>query len=143
ILLAQGRDVKIADFGVAKALYEEHGLTSSGIVLGTPLYISPEAARGDPLDGRSDLYSLGATFYHLLAGAPPFPGETPLAIAYRHIHEPVRPLAEAAPAADPALARLVERLLAKDPAGRFQSCEEALEALEAVSPEHIPAAAAA
>jgi serine/threonine protein kinase len=132
ILVASGDRVKLADFGLAKALSSDQKLTSTGAVMGTPLYMSPEAARGERLDARSDLYSLGATFYHVLAGTPPFPGETPMGILYRQIHDPLLPLLSVNPMADPVSVPVVERLLAKSKSDRFQSCGEALAALDVV-----------
>jgi serine/threonine-protein kinase len=129
ILIGPGDQVKLADFGLAKALDTDQRLTATGLVLGTPLYMSPEAARGEALDARSDLYSLGATFYHLMAGVPPFRAETPVGILYRQIHDPLPPLLRLNPAADPELAGVIERLLAKSREARFASCQEALVAI--------------
>jgi len=86
IMLSQAGEVKVADFGLARIAREDDmlHLTQVGITMGTPLYMSPEQVEGKPLDSRSDLYSFGVTCYHLLAGKPPFTGETALAVGARH-----------------------------------------------------------
>jgi hypothetical protein len=131
ILVAHGTQVKLADFGLAKLLHSDQHLTSTGVLLGTPLYMSPEAVRGEPLDARADLYSLGATFYHVLAGSPPFTGDSAMGILYRHMHDPLPPLSTRRPGVDPYLAQVVERLLAKHPGERYATAGEALGALGA------------
>ena len=131
LLTADGR-VKIADFGIAKRPESDVTLTAVGAALGTPQYISPEVAAGKPADGRSDLYSLGATFYHALAGRPPFEGKTAMELAVKHTKEPVPPLSETAPDAPPELCRLIHNLLQKEPAKRFSSADKLLHALERV-----------
>jgi predicted Ser/Thr protein kinase len=131
ILLAGGRYVKLADFGLAKLLTEQdQRLTATGMVLGTPLYMSPEAAYGKPLDPRSDIYSLGASFYHALSGVPPFSGDSAMGILYRHIHESPPPLLQVNPVIDPAVSAVLMKMLEKDPEQRFASCEDALAALD-------------
>jgi serine/threonine protein kinase len=117
ILLPNGT-VKICDFGVAKLADATTGL-SHGSILGTPSYMSPEQIKGAELDGRTDLYSLGCTLYALLAGAPPFrTGQAPMAVAYQQLSEPPRAVLDVRPDTPRALAELVDRLLAKDPADR-------------------------
>jgi predicted Ser/Thr protein kinase len=130
ILLAGGGLVKLADFGLAKALDSDQHLTTTGVVIGTPHYMPPEAARGLPLDGRSDLYSLGATMYHALAGVPPFGAETAMGILYRHIHDTAPALDLVNPRVPAGVAALLARLMEKEPASRPATSEEALEALE-------------
>ena len=90
-------DVKVADFGLARVAGEDLELTHDGMTLGTPLYMSPEQGEGRPVDARSDLYSLGATVYHLLAGEPPFTGTTAIAVVMAHIKDPLVPLEERRP----------------------------------------------
>ena len=137
--------VKVADFGLAKRPGTDVTVTATGASPGTPLYFAPEVARGQPADARSDLYSLGATFYHLLAGRPPFQGGNVAELAARHIEARVPPLGDAAPDAPPALCRIIHRLLLKNPADRYPSAQEVLAALEKVE-AHVaqpPSAAAA
>jgi hypothetical protein len=124
LLLARSGDVKVADFGLARLAADDAELTQAGTTLGTPLYMSPEQGRGAAVDARSDLYSLGATVYHLLAGRPPFSGPTGVSVVVAHISEPLVPLAVARPDLPSALCSIVERLLAKDPAARFATPTE-------------------
>ncbi len=85
ILLTPDGDVKVTDFGLARLLYDDPKLTRAGTTLGTPMYMSPEQLQDGEVDVRSDLYSLGVTLFHVLAGKPPFTGETPLALAMQHV----------------------------------------------------------
>jgi serine/threonine-protein kinase len=128
LLLTRKGQVKIADFGLCRDQDADHrlDLTGPGVTLGTPLYMSPEQAQGHTLDHRSDLYSLGVTFYHMLAGEPPFRAETPLALALKHVKD--TPVSLAVHRSDlPAdLVGLVMKLMAKDPADRYQSAAEML-----------------
>ncbi|RYE83341.1 MAG: serine/threonine protein kinase, partial [Myxococcales bacterium] len=80
--------IKLVDFGLAKPLDGDKKITRDGVLLGSPLYMAPEQARGDAVDHRADMYSLGCTFYHLLTGAPAFDGPTPLAVVTRHVADP-------------------------------------------------------
>jgi TM2 domain-containing membrane protein YozV/predicted Ser/Thr protein kinase len=124
--------VKVADFGLAKARALDGSLTGSQILAGTPLYVAPEVAREGEGDHRADIYSLGATFYHLLAGAPPFSGKTPAAAIVGHLAEPVPDLAAKRPDLPQGLVALVRRCLAKDPVDRFATWPDVLNALERV-----------
>ncbi len=119
LLLTRSGEVKVADFGLARLASDDVELTQAGTTLGTPLYMSPEQGRGGVLDSRSDLYSLGATVYHLLTGQPPFRGATGASVVMAHISEPPAPLASLRPDLPQALCGIVERLLAKDPEDRF------------------------
>jgi len=125
---AKGR-VKVADFGLAKRSGVDVSVTVTGQALGTPLYMPPEAARGGSLDARSDLYSLGATFYQALAGRPPFRGASAAELAVKHVEAQVPPLSQLAPDAPAALCRVIHRLLRKRPAERYPSAEDLLQAL--------------
>ena len=98
IMLARSGEVKVADFGLARVQGDGGvNLTQIGVTMGTPLYMSPEQIEGRPLDCRSDIYSLGVTAYHMLAGAPPFDGDTPLAVAVQHLNQPPAPLEKRRP----------------------------------------------
>ena len=132
LLVTSAGEVKVADFGLARVLNDADGLglTQDGMTLGTPLYMSPEQAEGKTVDTRSDLYSLGATVYHVLAGRPPFHGTTSLAVAMAHIKEPLTSIASLRADVPAELAAIVDRLLAKDPAARFQSPGDLLRAVE-------------
>ncbi|MEA2702360.1 MAG: eukaryotic-like serine/threonine-protein kinase [Actinomycetota bacterium] len=131
--------VKVADFGIARAAGAQEGLTMPGAVMGTATYLSPEQAQGLPLDARSDIYSLGMVLYEMLAGTAPFKGETPVAVAYKQLHE-VPPAPSALnPAVSPALDALVARALSKDPDQRPASAVEFRAELLAVDHAPVPA----
>jgi serine/threonine-protein kinase len=130
-------EVKVTDFGLAKATEIGPGLTQSGLVVGTPDYIAPEQARGESVDARADIYALGCTLFHLVAGRPPFrvkgeSGTRYMEIVLRHLREPVPELARAAPlGCDAQLAELCRRMMAKDPAERpgYREVEVTLESV--------------
>ncbi|MGD9648244.1 MAG: serine/threonine-protein kinase [Pirellulales bacterium] len=128
ILLTRAGEVKVADFGLARLAAGGPGpnLTQVGVTMGTPLYMSPEQVQGQPLDARSDLYSLGVTAYHMLAGKPPFEGETSLAVAVQHLRSTPAPLESLRGDLPISLCRLVHRLLAKEPAERIASPRDLL-----------------
>ena len=126
--------VHVTDFGLAKRTEGDVSVTQTGQALGTPLYIAPEAASGGPPDPRSDLYSLAATFYHLIAGRPPFQGGTFTELVIQHVNETPPALAELVPGLDRRLARIIDRLLRKNPAARHASARELLAELEALGP---------
>jgi serine/threonine-protein kinase len=133
IMLEAGHAL-LADFGIARALETAGGekLSQSGVVLGTPAYMSPEQAMGKPaLDGRSDVYSLGCVLYEMLAGEPPFTGRTNQIILARHLADAVPPLRTVCPAISPSLERVILQSLEKDPARRLQSAALFAQALEA------------
>jgi len=129
ILLTSDGLAKVADFGLAKHEGLDASVTHTGQALGTPLYMPPEAARGERFDARSDLYSLGATFYQVLAGNPPFLGSSSAEIILKQAEAQAPPLARAAPDAPPALCRVIHRLLRKNPGERYPSAEDLLQAL--------------
>jgi eukaryotic-like serine/threonine-protein kinase len=129
LLEKSGQRVKLTDFGLARAA-EDLRLTRTGLVAGTPLYMSPEQASGEELDARSDLFSLGVVLYELAAGEPPFQGKTPLAVLKRVTEEQPVPLRERDPELPEWFVHVVDRLLAKKPADRFQSAREVADTLE-------------
>ncbi|MFW6108701.1 MAG: protein kinase domain-containing protein, partial [bacterium] len=135
ILVSARGGAKVADFGLAKRPETDLTVTADGTPLGTPLYLPPEVARGRHADVRSDLYSLGATFYHALAGRPPFEADTASELAIKHAEAHVPDLRDVAPHTPPALWRVIHRLLRKQPARRYQSAEELLQALERIEVE--------
>ncbi len=126
ILISPSGQVKVADFGIAQAIAggAEANLTQAGAVMGTATYFSPEQAQGRPVDPRSDLYSLGCVLYEMLTTRPPFTGDTPVAIAYKHVQEPAPLPSASGVAVPPALEAIVAQLMAKDPAQRYASAED-------------------
>jgi hypothetical protein len=108
------------------------------MTLGTPLYMSPEQGQGSSVDARSDLYSLGATVYHLLVGHPPFNGPTPVSVVMAHIQEPLLPLSTLRPDLPAGLCGIVDRLLAKAPAERYETPADMLHAVEEVEAAVVP-----
>ncbi len=129
LLERSGRRVKLTDFGLARAA-DDSRLTRTGLVAGTPLYMSPEQANGEELDARSDLFSLGVVLYELAAGEPPFNGKTPLAVLKGVTEGKQVPLQERNPEMPEWFVHIVDRLLAKKPADRFQSAREVADELE-------------
>ncbi|MFD5397150.1 protein kinase [Streptomyces sp. NPDC127097] len=125
VIITNSGAVKVMDFGIARALHgAQSTMTQTGMVMGTPQYLSPEQALGKTVDTRSDLYATGCLLYELLTLRPPFTGETPLSVVYQHVQDmPVAP-SQTADAVPPELDGLVMRSLAKDPDDRFQSAEE-------------------
>ena len=129
ILLENGVErVRLTDFGLARAVADA-GMTQSGVVAGTPHYMAPEQSRGELTDHRADLFSLGSTLYAACAGHPPFRAETPLAVLRRVSDDEPRPLREIAPDVPVWLAAIIARLMAKDPARRFQTAAEVADVL--------------
>ncbi|MGX1882294.1 protein kinase domain-containing protein [Streptomyces sp. NPDC055287] len=125
VIITHSGAVKVMDFGIARALHgAQSTMTQTGMVMGTPQYLSPEQALGKAVDHRSDLYATGCLLYELLALRPPFTGETPLSVVYQHVQDIPVPPSEMSDVAPPELDGLVMRSLAKDPDDRFQSAEE-------------------
>ncbi len=137
ILLTPDGEVKVADFGLARARGQSLNLTAVGVTLGSPLYMSPEQIQGLQVDPRSDLYSLGATAYHMLTGRPPFSGDTALALAMQHLQTKPARLEQLRPDLPIALVNIVHRLLAKSPDERFASAVELARALRDVVDESL------
>lgn len=139
ILLTRSGEVKVADFGLARVAREGEApdLTQVGITMGTPLYMSPEQVEGSSLDPRSDIYSLGVTCYHMLAGSPPFCSETALGVAVQHLKKEPDPLENLRPDLPAALCRMVHKMLMKDPARRYESARELLRDLRRLHLEHF------
>ena len=131
LMLTSAGIVKITDFGLARALAADSSLTASGAVLGTPLYMSPEQAEGEEVDVRTDIHALGATFYHMICGRPPFQGGTPLSTLLKHLTDPLPSPKELDPDIPDDLCAIIEKLMAKKREERYQTCEEALADLDA------------
>jgi hypothetical protein len=141
ILLENGVErVKITDFGLARAA-DDASMTQSGVVAGTPQYMSPEQARGDSVDHRSDLFSLGSVLYAMCAGHPPFRATTTMGVLKRVCDEPPRPIREVNPQVPEWLAAIIDKLMAKRPEDRFASAAEVSDLLgQCLSHAQQPAA---
>lgn len=139
IMITSTGRVKVMDFGIARAVSETSStLQQTTAILGTAAYFSPEQAKGETVDARSDLYSTGVMLYEMLTGDVPFRGDTAVAVAYQHVSErPVRP-SERDSAVSPALDRVVMHSMAKDRAKRFQTAGEFREALKVAASGQMP-----
>lgn len=130
VLFADDGTLKVADFGIAKAAYASGDITTTGSILGTVTYISPEQAGGGEPDARSDVYSAGVVLYELLTGRPPFQGDTDVATAMMHLKDAPTPVRALKPQVPRRVDAAVARALAKDPADRWASAEEMRRALD-------------
>src|ERR1700730_1869830 len=137
LMLTADDVVKITDFGTAKIL--QFGTAQTAHVMGTPSYMSPEQVKGKPVDGRSDIFSLGVILYELMTGEKPFPGQNITTVIYKIINEDPIPPRSLDSSIHPGLSTVITRALAKDPNARFQTCADLLNALknyhEMMSPE--------
>ncbi len=125
VMLTRSAEVKVMDFGIARAVSDAQAtMTQTAQVIGTAQYLSPEQARGERVDARSDLYSTGCLLYELLTGRPPFTGDSPVAIAYQHVRENPIPPSRVDPEIPVWADSIVLKAMAKDPAERYQSAAE-------------------
>jgi eukaryotic-like serine/threonine-protein kinase len=125
VMLTPNGGVKVMDFGIARAVADTSAtMTQTAAVIGTAQYLSPEQARGETVDARSDLYSTGCLLYELLAGRPPFVGDSPVSVAYQHVREVPVPPSQLDPEITPEIDAVVLKALAKDPDDRYQSAAE-------------------
>ena len=133
--------VKVMDFGIARAIADGGiSVTQTAAVIGTAQYLSPEQARGDPVDARSDVYSLGCVLYEMLTGEPPFTGDSPVAVAYQHVREdPIAP-SERHEGISADLDAVVLKALAKNPENRYQTAAEMRADLVRVHNGEVPEA---
>jgi len=134
IMIDREGSARIMDFGVAR-FTEAEGLTGSGVMVGTPEYMSPEQVETTEVDKRADLYALGVILYEMVTGRVPFAGETPLAVLIKHKQEPPRNPQESNPLVSEAVTRIILKCLAKEKEARYQSAEEVLEDLASVERE--------
>ncbi|TMR25571.1 Stk1 family PASTA domain-containing Ser/Thr kinase [Nonomuraea turkmeniaca] len=125
VMITRAGDVKVMDFGIARAMADSAAtMTQTAQVIGTAQYLSPEQARGERVDARSDIYSTGCLLYELLTGQPPFTGDSPVAIAYQHVREEPIPPSQIDRDIPPWADAIVLKAMAKDPAQRYQSAAE-------------------
>jgi serine/threonine-protein kinase len=143
VMLTPAGDVKVMDFGIARAVSDSSAtMTQTAAVLGTAQYLSPEQARGEQVDARSDIYSTGCVLFELLTGRPPFVGDSPLSVAYQHVREePVAP-SSLDPEIPPAVDAIVRKALAKSTSARYQSAAQMRADIERVLAGHEVAAPA-
>lgn len=134
ILLTRKGEVKVADFGLSRCFSDGESLhlTQSGVTMGTPLYMSPEQVQGRAVDPRSDIYSLGITCWHMLAGSPPFHGATAFEVALQHVQNTPPSLGGLRPDLPAGLVAAVEKMMAKSPEARYQTAKEILRDLVAL-----------
>jgi serine/threonine-protein kinase len=139
IMISPTGEVKVADFGLARVVRdgEALNLTQVGITMGTPLYMSPEQVEGRSVDPRSDIYSFGVTCYHMLAGHPPFDGDSALAVAVQHLKNEPKRLEILRPDLPEGLCRIVHKMLAKKPEERYQRALDLLKDLRAIKIEGL------
>ena len=131
VLLNGDGEAKVTDFGIARSLDVQHGMTQTGTVLGTSDYIAPEQAQGQRVDEHTDVYSLGVVLYELLTNEVPFPGENFVAVAMRHINEEPPSIRDKRPDVSPRLEAAMHRAMAKDAADRFPTMADFCQELEA------------
>jgi len=125
VMLTRTGQIKVMDFGIARALASGAStMTQTSAVIGTAQYLSPEQARGEPVDARSDVYASGCVLFELLCGHPPFVGDNPVSVAYQHVREEPKPPSYSNPQVPPELDAIVIKALAKNPINRYQSAGE-------------------
>ncbi|MEV6314138.1 Stk1 family PASTA domain-containing Ser/Thr kinase [Streptomyces sp. NPDC051776] len=144
VMLTRTGQVKVMDFGIARAMGDSGmTMTQTAAVIGTAQYLSPEQAKGETVDARSDLYSTGCLLYELLTVRPPFVGDSPVAVAYQHVREDPQPPSAYDPEVSPAMDAIVLKALVKDPEYRYQSADEMRADIEAALDGRQPVAATA
>jgi serine/threonine-protein kinase len=124
VMITNAGAVKVMDFGIARALADGQGVTQTAAVIGTAQYLSPEQARGEQVDARSDVYAAGCVLYELITGDPPFTGDSPVAVAYQHVREDPTPPSHQNPDVSAAVDAIVLKAMSKNPANRYQSAAE-------------------
>ncbi len=124
VMITTAGAVKVMDFGIARALADGQGVTQTAAVIGTAQYLSPEQARGEQVDARSDVYAAGCVLYERITGDPPFTGDSPVAVAYQHVREDPTPPSYQNPEVSAAMDAVVLKAMSKNPANRYQSAAE-------------------
>jgi len=141
VMLTPSGQVKVMDFGIARAIADSSSaMTQTAAVIGTAQYLSPEQARGETVDARSDIYSTGCLLYELLTGRPPFIGDSPVSVAYQHVREEARPPSQLNPDVTSTIDHIVAKALAKRTDDRYQSSDEMRKDIErALAGHHVDA----
>ena len=130
VLIDEQGNCLLTDFGLARMMQASSDrLTSAGTIMGTPAYMSPEQGKGDSVDGRSDLYSLGVIFYEMLTGQVPYQDNFPMMVVIKHIRDPLPSVRELVPELNDAIERVVIKSLAKEPGERYQTAEDFVQAV--------------
>lgn len=136
IMIVGNDHVKVTDFGIARILRTGSTLnTATGMSIGTPLYMAPEQIEGQKVDGRADIYSFGAVMYQMVTGRPPFDGDDPLTVAFKHVHKAPQPPSEVNADVPSDWEALILKTLSKDPGDRFQTAQALLEAVSSLGSE--------
>jgi predicted Ser/Thr protein kinase len=140
VLIDESGNCLLTDFGLARMIESTSNLTTSGAIVGTPAYMSPEQGTGRKIDHRSDIYSLGIIFFELLSGRVPYTAETPVAIVFKHIQEPLPSIKKYNPDISTEVEMILFKVLAKNPEDRYQTVDDFLHALEQIDvPGKVPA----
>jgi uncharacterized RDD family membrane protein YckC len=132
LVLDRESGIKILDFGLVKSLHGDAELTRNGAIIGSPLYMAPEQGRGEEVDHRADIYSLGCALYHMLTGRPPFSGPSPVGVIAMHMSDTPAKVRSLAPEVPERLQQVVERMMAKAPADRPATYDDLIAALDAI-----------
>ncbi len=141
ILVTLGGQAKLCDLGLARSTGEDMRITQAGMTVGTPYYVSPEQVQGKEPDIRADIYSLGATLYHLVTGQPPFDGETPMAVMLKHLNEtPPSPRDVRPTGVSPALEAIILKMMARHQENRYQTMDQVASDLHKAASGAIPSA---
>jgi serine/threonine protein kinase len=139
VLIDEQGNCLLTDFGLARMMQASSDrLTSAGTIMGTPAYMSPEQGKGDSVDGRSDLYSLGIIFYEMLTGRVPYQDNFPMMVVIKHIRDPLPSVRELAPELNDAIERVVIKSLAKETAERYQTAEDFVQAVNKAIQVNLP-----
>lgn len=139
VLVDESGNCLLTDFGLARMVEGSMNLTTSGTVLGTPAYMSPEQGVGQPSDARSDIYALGVILYEMVTGRVPYKAETPVAVIFKHIHDPLPPPSTVNPAISEALEAVILKALAKKPDDRYSTAGDMVKALQTALSAETPA----